>query len=61
MKILGHKLSRLTYCDFFAQITQLKKQTIVFTPNPEILLQAASDSEFSALLKKADYLTPDGI
>jgi UDP-N-acetyl-D-mannosaminuronic acid transferase (WecB/TagA/CpsF family) len=61
MKILNHELSRLTYCDFFAQITKLKKQAIVFTPNPEMLLQAANDREFSELLKKADYLTPDGI
>ena len=61
MKILNQELSRLVYTDFFAQVTKLEKQTIVFTPNPEILLQAASDPEFSALLKKADYLTPDGI
>lgn len=61
MKILNQELSRLVYGDFFAQITKLEKQTIVFTPNPEILLQAASDPEFSSLLKKADYLTPDGI
>jgi N-acetylglucosaminyldiphosphoundecaprenol N-acetyl-beta-D-mannosaminyltransferase len=43
------------------EITSLKKQNIAFTPNPEILLQAKNDSEFKALLEKANYLTPDGI
>jgi N-acetylglucosaminyldiphosphoundecaprenol N-acetyl-beta-D-mannosaminyltransferase len=43
------------------KITKLEKQNIVFTPNPEILLQTKNDSEFKSLLEKANYLTPDGI
>lgn len=35
------------------------KKTLVFTPNPEILVRANSDPEFLSLLKKADYNTPD--
>ena len=36
-----------------------EKKTLVFTPNPEILLRASKDREFLDILKKADYLTPD--
>lgn len=61
MKILAVDLDSLIYKEFFDEITHLKKQKIVFTPNPEILLMAQRDSEFSKLLKKADYLLPDGI
>jgi UDP-N-acetyl-D-mannosaminuronic acid transferase (WecB/TagA/CpsF family) len=37
----------------------LEKQTIIFTPNPEILLKAQSDKNFANLLNKATYKTPD--
>lgn len=37
------------------------KRNIVFTPNPEILLKAKKDKEFFRILRKADYLLPDGI
>jgi UDP-N-acetyl-D-mannosaminuronic acid transferase (WecB/TagA/CpsF family) len=37
----------------------LKKQNIVFTPNPEILLKTLEDKEFKDLVNKADYKTPD--
>lgn len=33
----------------------------MFTPNPEILLIANQDKDFAKMLKKADYLLPDGI
>lgn len=34
-------------------------KTLVFTPNPEILVRANSDVEFLDILQKADYNTPD--
>jgi N-acetylglucosaminyldiphosphoundecaprenol N-acetyl-beta-D-mannosaminyltransferase len=33
----------------------------IFTPNPEILVQARSDPAFAALLNTADLLLPDGV
>lgn len=61
MKILSVNLDSLIYKDFFDEITVLKEQKIVFTPNPEILLIAQKDNEFRKMLEKADYLLPDGI
>ena len=61
MQIFWINIDKLNYKDFLEEITSLKKQNIAFTPNPEILLQAKNDSEFKALLEKANYLTPDGI
>jgi len=47
------------YRDFLELIKNPTKRTLVFTPNPEILLRASRDEEFLDILKKADYLTPD--
>ena len=61
MKILDISLDKLSYIDFFAKITQFKKQNIIFTPNPEILLKTQDDQEFKNLILQADYKTPDGM
>lgn len=61
MEIFWLKLDKISYIHLFKEIILLKKQSIVFTPNPEILLKAKEDSLFSEMLKKADYLTSDGI
>lgn len=61
MKIFDISLDKLRYVDFFKTITRFEKQNIVFTPNPEILLQTNTDLGFKQLLQKAQYLTPDGI
>ena len=61
MQIFSTKIHNLKYTDFFQEITKLEKQNIVFTPNPEILLQAKSDTVFKSILDQATYLTPDGI
>lgn len=62
MKIFWIKLSRLKYKEFFEEITENNNsQKIIFTPNPEILLDAQADKEFKNILKKAYYLTPDWI
>jgi N-acetylglucosaminyldiphosphoundecaprenol N-acetyl-beta-D-mannosaminyltransferase len=61
MEIFSLKINKDSYSDFFAKITKLSKQKIVFTPNPEILLESLTDKAFKKNLKKADYLVPDGI
>ncbi len=38
-----------------------KKLQLVFTPNPEQLVQAQNDANFFANLQQADYLLPDGV
>ncbi len=61
MQIFNIKLKKIFYRDLFPEITKLEKQKIVFTPNPEILLNSKKDKEFENILKKADFLTIDGI
>ena len=60
MNIFWIYLNKLSYSDFFSEITELKKY-IIFTPNPEILLKAKKDKNFRDTLNKADYLIPDWI
>lgn len=61
MQIFWIEINKLNYKEFFNQIKQLKEQSIVFTPNPEILLKTRDDNEFKEFLQKANYLTSDGI
>lgn len=61
MDIFWIKINKLKYKDFFSEITSFKKQSIVFTPNPEILLKIRKDLEFKSILQEGDYRTPDGI
>ncbi|MCT4617244.1 MAG: WecB/TagA/CpsF family glycosyltransferase [Candidatus Gracilibacteria bacterium] len=64
MKIFGIEMSKLKYTNFLKEITENNKdnsQKIIFTPNPEILLDSLTDDNFKQNLLKADYLTPDGI
>lgn len=37
----------------------MKKKSIIFTPNPEMILKTLEDSEFKNILLKANYLLPD--
>lgn len=37
------------------------KTRMVFTPNPEIIMEAQNNSELKRILKSADMLVPDGI
>jgi exopolysaccharide biosynthesis WecB/TagA/CpsF family protein len=48
-----------TYREFLELIKHPFKKTLIFTPNPEILLRASQDEEFLHILQQADYLTPD--
>ncbi|MDP5039092.1 MAG: hypothetical protein NWP80_01440, partial [Candidatus Gracilibacteria bacterium] len=61
IEIFGLKLSKLSYKDFFGSLVKFDKQNIIFTPNPEIMLNYMKDEEFKNILLKADYLLPDGI
>lgn len=61
VKIFWIKIHKLKYKKFLIELFSLKKRNIVFTPNPEILLQSKNDKKFKQNLKKASYLTPDGI
>lgn len=60
MQILWIPIDNLSYKDFFSEITKLDKRSIIFTPNPEIILKTIEDSEFKDMILKADYLLPDG-
>ncbi len=65
MQIFWIKLNKLKYKDFLNNIKNnilyWKKSEIVFTPNPEILLNTLKDKEFKNILQKANYLTIDWI
>jgi len=65
MQIFWIKLNKLNYKDFLNNIKNhilyWEKWKIVFTPNPEILLNTLKDEEFKIILQKADYLTIDWI
>jgi UDP-N-acetyl-D-mannosaminuronic acid transferase (WecB/TagA/CpsF family) len=47
------------YSEFLSSIRNPTSKTLVFTPNPEMLVRANTDREFLEILKKADYNTPD--
>ncbi len=65
MQIFWIKLDKLKYNDFVNNlknhILHWDEGKIVFTPNPEILLNTLKDEEFKKILQKADYLTIDWI
>lgn len=61
MNFLSLDIYAGTYRDFLEKIRNPEKKTLVFTPNPEILLRASEDESFLDMLKEADYLTPDGV
>lgn len=60
MRFLSLSLYQGTYKVFFSEITKRKYPTLVFTPNPEILLHASRDTDFHDVLSRADFLVPDG-
>jgi len=41
-------------------LKKLDSVRVIYTPNPEILLEARKDKKFLRVLKKADLLLPDG-
>lgn len=59
MQILWIPLWKYKYKDFFKEISSLDKKSIIFTPNPEIILKTLEDKDFKKSILKADYLVPD--
>ncbi len=59
MHFLWLHIFRWKYVDFLNELKNPQKKSLVFTPNPEILLHASRDQEFLEILKQADFLTPD--
>lgn len=47
------------YSVFFDLIKNPTEKTLVFTPNPEILVRASRDAQFLDILKQATHNTPD--
>lgn len=60
MRLLDLDIYSWTYRGFLSRVTHPEKKTLIFTPNPEMLLAASRDPGFLQILRKADYLTPDG-
>lgn len=59
MHFLGLNLYHGRYSEFLDILKHVTQKTLVFTPNPEILVRASRDSEFLSILKQATYNTPD--
>ena len=57
MKWFGLEIPAITHRE---ALLRLPHSRIIFTPNPEILLEASRNSAFLNVLKKADLLLPDG-
>ncbi len=62
--VLGVKIDKLSLSETFEKAKGLLKTegvSMIFTPNPEIVMRAAEESEFKNILNSADICTPDGI
>ena len=62
--VLGVKIDKMSLSETFEKAKGLLKTegvSMIFTPNPEIVMRAAEDSEFKNILNSADICTPDGI
>ncbi len=62
--ILGVKFNNVTYeeaIDILLSFLRENKCHCVFTPNPEIVMEARKDLEFMRILNDAELVVPDGI
>lgn len=59
MNFLSLDIYEWKYQDFLESIKNPQEKTLIFTPNPEMLLRAERHESFLDVLKKATYLTPD--
>lgn len=62
--VLGAQISNATVeeiADFLVERIKEKKNTVVYTPNSEIIEQFHKDNELLGLLNSADVLSADGI
>lgn len=65
INFLGLSLVNANFFTFIEQIkadlkSEFKNPKIVFTPNPEMYVEMRRNENFAGVLKKADYLIPDG-
>lgn len=56
-----HNYSFTEYMDLFMERIRKNEKTFVVTANPEIVIHANKDQKYFEALKKADFITPDGI
>lgn len=64
IKILSaefENMSRVRLCKLLRDRLAKNERTVIFTPNPQILLRASSSRELTDLLKSSDLNIPDGI
>lgn len=64
VNILGTEFDNFTAKQFHKYLDDdldLKANRFIVTPNPEIVLSARKDSNFSKIINNADYVIPDGI
>ncbi len=62
--ILGVKIARLTAEQALDRAEEMVKgegTSVIYTPNPEIVMAAYEDEEFKKVLNSADMCVPDGI
>ncbi len=57
MNFFGLKIPKITKTDAWGSLDRIR---IIYTPNPEILMEAHRDHEYLKILKGADLLLPDG-
>lgn len=64
VNVLGVSFDNITKEKLLVQLNQrilLKQKTFVVTANPEIVMYANRNQNYMSILKKADYITADGI
>lgn len=64
VRILGVNIDKITAAEALKRAEEMVREegvSMIFTPNPEIVMAAYEDSEFLKILNSADLCTPDGI
>lgn len=64
VNILGVNVDKMSFSETFEKAKALleeDKLSMIFTPNPEIVMAATKDEEFKNILNSADIVTADGI
>jgi N-acetylglucosaminyldiphosphoundecaprenol N-acetyl-beta-D-mannosaminyltransferase len=60
----GVRFLKATYIeclDIISSRLKNKEQTLIVTPNPEILYDAYNDKKLAAILRSSDIAIPDGV
>ncbi len=63
-KIMGIPFNNISMTEALGMVLialEERRKTVIYTPNPEIVMAAQKDKEFKEVLKSADILIPDGI